>query len=224
MPLPTITPYTLPKIKQVPASRAPWLPDASRAVLLLHDLQDYFLRPFVEQAPPLSEMLDNLRRICRQSRALDVPIVFSAQPGEQDRAERGLLWDLWGPGIVLAPELSGIRHEFAPQDGDLVIHKRRYSAFFNTELQAFLHSQNRSQIWITGVYGHIGCLATATDGFMRGVEPIVIADAIADFSFDEHLMALSIVARTCGVVTSTDELLRSMNDASPYRPIAAGTP
>lgn len=74
------------------------------------------------------------------------------------------------------------------------------------------------------MYGHIGCLATATDGFMRGVEPVVVADAIADFSLDEHLMALSIVARTCGVVTSTEDLLRSMNDAGPSGPVAGGTP
>src|SRR5690606_27338146 len=59
---------------------------------------------------------------------------------------------------------------------------------------------------ITGVYAHIGCMTTATDAFMRDIKPFFIADALADFTRDEHLMSLKYVAGRSGRVVMTDEL------------------
>lgn len=42
------------------------------------------------------------------------------------------------------------------------------------------------QLVICGVYGHIGCLTTALDSFMRDFETFVVGDAIADFSAEDH--------------------------------------
>ncbi len=37
-------------------------------------------------------------------------------------------------------------------------------------------------------------MTTATDAFMRDIKPFMVADALADFSRDEHLMSLKYVA------------------------------
>ncbi len=34
-------------------------------------------------------------------------------------------------------------------------------------------------------------MTTATDAFMRDIKPFMVADALADFSRDEHLMSLN---------------------------------
>jgi bifunctional isochorismate lyase/aryl carrier protein len=65
----------------------------------------------------------------------------------------------------------------------------------------------RNQLIITGVYAHIGCMTTATDAFMRDIKPFFVADALADFSREEHLMSLKYVAGRSGRVVMTDELL-----------------
>ena len=80
-------------------------------------------------------------------------------------------------------------------------------------LLQLLRERGCDQLIICGVYAHIGCLATATDGFMRGVQPFVVADATADFSEQDHVVALRQVARTCGVVTTTDELLAPLHES-----------
>jgi bifunctional isochorismate lyase/aryl carrier protein len=42
---------------------------------------------------------------------------------------------------------------------------------------------------------------------MRDIKPFMVADALADFSRDEHLMALNYVAGRSGRVVMTDDLL-----------------
>ncbi len=113
---------------------------------------------------------------------------------------------MWGPGIINAPGLEGFPEAFKPEAQDLILHKKRYSAFYETELQEVLRERGCHQLMIGGVYGHIGCLATATDAFMRDFQPFLIADAIADFSLLDHETALRQVARTCGVVHHTREV------------------
>ena len=53
MALPTIPAYTLPDPDALPAARAPWQPAAERCVLLVHDMQRYFLAAFDAGAEPL---------------------------------------------------------------------------------------------------------------------------------------------------------------------------
>jgi bifunctional isochorismate lyase / aryl carrier protein len=208
MAIASITPYELPANGSWPTCRAHWQLEPGRAALLVHDMQEYFLEPYDPDSAPLRPVLLHLGALRDACDASGVPVIFSAQPGEQSRAERGLLWDLWGPGIVERPALGALGLD--PRGEDVMIAKRRYSAFHDTALSQLLAERGRDQLLITGVYAHIGCLATALDGFMRGIQPFVVADATADFSREDHLVALRQVARTCGVVTTAAAVLTEL--------------
>lgn len=56
---------------------------------------------------------------------------------------------------------------------------------------------------------HLGVLLTAADAFMNDIQPFVVADAVADFSAEEHEMALRWAARSA-VVCTTETLLREL--------------
>lgn len=204
--------YDMPSKDSWPAPRAPWQLDPARAALLVHDMQAYFLAPFEPGRAPLEPLITNVVDLRNACAAASMPVIFSAQPGEQTRGERGLLWDLWGPGIATRPELSGLIDVCRPGRDDVMLRKRRYSAFHETELLALLRAHGRDQLVICGVYAHIGCLATAVEGFMLGIQPFVVADAIADFSLEDHRVALRQVARTCGVVTTARQVLALVNE------------
>jgi len=52
---------------------------------------------------------------------------------------------------------------------------------------------------------------------MLGIEPFLVADAIADFSREDHLIALRQVARTCGVVIASEDLLHMLTQREVVR-------
>lgn len=210
MALPTIPTYALPTAAELPAPRGPWQPDAGRIALLVHDMQRYFLAAFGADTAPLAPATANMVRLVAQCRAQGIPVFYTAQRGNQDRRDRGLQADLWGPGMHATREHEAIIDALAPAEGDHVLVKHRYSAFQRSNLETMMHARGRDQLLVTGVYAHIGCAATVAEAFQRDIEAFIAADAVADFSRADHDHALHWIARTCGVPMTTDQLLERL--------------
>lgn len=214
MALPTIQPYPMPTAADLPADRVTWQVDPGRAVLLVHDLQNHFLDPFPDGASPRRELLHNVARLKEVCARLSVPVLYSAQPGGQTPAQRGLQQDFWGPGLPGGdPRAAAVADEVAPGPDDVVLTKWKYSAFVRTDLAERMAAQGRDQLVITGVYAHIGVQATACDAWMRDIRAFVVADAVADFGPREHRQALAWCAGRAARVLTTDELVAL--DAAP---------
>ncbi|MFE4535252.1 isochorismatase family protein [Streptomyces scopuliridis] len=198
--------YPLPTAAELPISTARWTPDPSRAALLVHDMQRYFLAPFPSEIrEPLVRHCALLRERCA---ALGVPVFYTAQPGGMTDEERGLLKDFWGPGMRVDPVDRQIVTALAPRPADQVLTKWRYSAFFRSDLLAQLRAQGRDQLIVCGVYAHVGVLATALEAFTNDIQPFLVADAVGDFSAEYHRLALDYAAARCSVVTTTEEVFR----------------
>lgn len=208
MAIPQLADYLMPTVDAFPANRVAWQPDPSRAVLLIHDMQRYFLGFYAPDSALTRRLIDNLARLRRWADERGVPVVYTAQPHQQSSAERALLNDMWGPGLTIAePDLQQVVADLAPVDGDTVLVKWRYSAFQRTNLEDLLARWGRDQLIIGGVYAHIGCLTTALDAFMNDIQPFLVGDAVADFSEADHHMALRYVATRCGQVIDTTSLV-----------------
>ncbi|RUM98230.1 isochorismatase family protein [Pseudaminobacter arsenicus] len=207
MGLPIIQPYELPTVAELPQSRGPWRVDTNRAALLIHDMQNYFVRPFIADASPLAPATANIARLAAHCRIKGIPVFYTAQNGDQDRRDRGLQADIWGPGMSAVEADQAIITPLAPQQGDFVLVKHRYSAFQRSNLETLMRARGRDQLIVTGIYAHIGCMMTAAEAFQRDIEAFFAADALADFSRDKHDLALEWVAGRCGSVASTDQLV-----------------
>ncbi|MEU6057356.1 isochorismatase family protein [Streptomyces sp. NPDC047097] len=205
--------YPMPRAADLPANTAAWTVDPRRAVLLVHDMQHYFLAPFAEGAEPRTRLLTGVTALREASARAGVPVVYTAQPGGMSPEDRGLLQDFWGPGMSAAPEDRGIPDAIAPGPDDTVLTKWRASAFHRTELLATLRERGRDQLVVCGVYAHVGILLTACDAFAHGIQTFVVADAVADFTPDFHRMALSYAATRCAMAVTTATVLGALASA-----------
>ncbi|MDC0707454.1 isochorismatase family protein [Stigmatella sp. ncwal1] len=210
MALPAIAPYRMPSAADLPTNKVSWTPDPQRSVLLIHDMQQYFVDAFTHGASPVTELVENIRQLRAHCISLGIPVVYSAQPGGQTPEQRGLLLDFWGAGINGGPHQKQIIDALAPAEGDIVLTKWRYSAFNRTQLMDILRKGQRNQLIICGIYAHIGCLQTASEAFMNEVQPFLVADGVADFSWENHQMALNYAARLCAVTTTTQQLIEQL--------------
>ncbi|WP_269813878.1 isochorismatase family protein [Rhodoferax ferrireducens] len=192
-----------------------WQANARRSVLLVHDMQDYFLDFYDRSSAPIPALIANTRRLIDQAHALGIPVVYTAQLPEQTPADRGLLQDMWGPGLTAQPQRKNIIAALAPQPQDIVLDKWRYSAFQRSRLLEIMQKQSRDQLIICGIYAHIGCMMTACEAFMSDIQAFFVADALADFSAQEHDMALRYVSQRCGLTILTKTLVESLQTRLP---------
>ena len=80
------------------------------------------------------------------------------------------LRDTWGAQLVDALHRS---------PDDIVVPKRRYSAFFGTDLDLHLRERPRDTVIITGVVTNICVRSTVHDAFFLGYEVVVPVEGVA---------------------------------------------
>jgi nicotinamidase-related amidase len=159
----------------------------ARPALLVVDMVNDFVTG-VFGNPRSQAMVPRLATLIAQMRAIDVPVIYCSDSHlagidveltiHADHAIRGT----WGAEIV--PEL-------VPGPGDYALTKRRYSAFFGTELEALLRELGIDTVVLTGVATN-GCVRhTAADAFFHGFKIVVAVDCVE--SRDEESQRLGLV-------------------------------
>ena len=87
------------------------------------------------------------------------------------RDTRILIKDTWNTDIL--PEL-------APQDGDIVLSKHRFSGFFETDLDATLKKLGVTSLIFTGCTTSICVDSTVRDAMFRDYLPVLLADCMSE--------------------------------------------
>src|SRR4051812_46012942 len=152
----SIEPYLMPTRRELPDNTAGWTVRPERAVLLVHDMQRYFVGFLPSGRPPTSDLVGNAVRLRRACVDHGVPVAYTTQPGGMTDQQRGLLKDFWGPGMTVDPDDREVIPQLSPAPADWVLTKWRYSAFFRSDLLARMRASGRDQLVICGVYAHVG--------------------------------------------------------------------
>jgi nicotinamidase-related amidase len=108
-----------------------------------------------------------------------------------------------------SPE-SEMHHDLAPQPGEPVILKRRYSAFYNTDLETVLRGFKVEDLVITGIMTNLCCETTTRDAYMRDYRVFIPADATGSVCEEMHLASLLNLAFGFAYVTTADTITQQM--------------
>jgi bifunctional isochorismate lyase/aryl carrier protein len=102
-------------------------------------------------------------------------------------------------GAMLLTELDR-----APDDFELI--KKRYSAFFETELDSLLTRIQANPIILTGINTHACIRMTAIDAYQRDLEVIVALDCVRSYDEEHHRITLNYLDGKIARVLSNAEI------------------
>ena len=191
--------------------------ELGKAALFVIDLQNYF-REMVQ--PVLSNILKVIQS-CRQG---NIPIFFT-QHGHRDvKVDGGMLAQWWGQLILYGTEDWKHLPEIAIESKDVVLPKKRYSAFLDTDLDGMLRSKGIQELIISGVMTNLCCETTARDAFMRDYRVFFLIDGTATGSDDLHLAALKNLGYGFAYLLTCDELVEMMHGEGGSMPPSSATP
>ena len=190
------------------ADAAPGKPPPT-ALILVDVLNSFFLRGMPNYYPEASEVVEPLRRLLMRARDSGRIVVHAAEqhyPGFDDYEWRKL------PRHHLIGDADAEFFEgFAPcGPSEILCRKRRYSAFFATDLALFLREQRIDRVIVAGVKTNVCIRATVQDAFANGFEVVVPREATN--SNRPHLAEASLedIERYFGEVPPLDRALEML--------------
>lgn len=169
------------------------------ALLVIDELGD------AETSPVAARILEptlNTARICDAARGVGVPVIF-ANDAHIKGLDREL--DLWGDhNLAGAPE-SQTSPQLKLREGDFVIEKRRYSAFFQTSLRLLLDELGVDTLILCGFDTNICVRHTAADAYFNNYRLFVVADATETFLIGDQQEGLEYMEKCYATKTITTE-------------------
>lgn len=177
--------------------------DPERAALLAIDLQNYFKRI----ARPV---LGNILKVISSCRKANLPVIFTQHGHAESASDGGTLGDWWGELIIAGTEDWKFLPEIAIDEKDMILPKKRYSAFFETDLDENLRSRGIKDLIISGVMTNLCCETTARDAFMRDYRVFMLIDGTATRMNELHLATLKNLGFGFAYLLTCEELIRRL--------------
>lgn len=97
-----------------------------------------------------------------------------------------------------------------PKEGDIVITKRQWGAFYGTDLDLQLRRRGQGTIVICGISTEFGVESTARDAYERGYELIFAEDAMTGMTAESHVNSTTRIFPRLGRVRATEEILAAL--------------
>jgi ureidoacrylate peracid hydrolase len=197
--------------------------DARRTVLLVIDLQNYFLKPGAQgETPAARAIVPTVNDLAAGLRSRGGHVVWIRNgtagtrqswstfheclmtPERQQRRYREMEVD--GDGYAFWHAL-----DVRPEDGKL--EKKRFSAFIqgSSPVEEYLHGRHLDSVLVAGTATNVCCESTARDAMMLNFKTVMVSDALAAQSDELHRASLTAFYSNFGDVQTAAEVLQSLD-------------
>ncbi|HKE55161.1 MAG TPA: isochorismatase family cysteine hydrolase [Pyrinomonadaceae bacterium] len=175
-------------------------------VLLVIDmLNDFF------QSGPLAErrstLVHSLNELVALFRSREWPVVWIRQEFAPDLSDAFLgMRDQQKMITIAGTDGCHLLSELDYQVGDPVVVKKRYSAFFRTNLADLLASLQPDTLVLAGTNTHACVRTTAIDAYQRDFRVVIAAEAVASYDEEHHQITLRYLQQEIAQVLTNAEL------------------
>jgi len=175
--------------------------------LLVMDLQNGIVARVSDQADAL---LDTLERLIGAARQHGVPVIFvrvAFRPGAPEVSRHNQSFSALKTSLPMDETMptTQIHPRLSPRDGDVLVTKRRVSAFAGSDLDVVLRSLEVDHLVLTGIATSGVVLSTIRQAADLDYRLTVIADACADADPEVHrVLTEKVFPRQAAVVSAAE--------------------
>jgi nicotinamidase-related amidase len=185
----------------------------SRTALLVIDMQNDFVKEGgTLQVRNAAGTIPRIAQLLELARGGGMKVAFSQDTHDEGDPE----WEIWGEHARRGTWGWQIVDELAPRDGELVVQKVRYDAFYGTHLDHFLRLWAVDTLVICGTAANICVHYTAASAALRWYRVIVPRDAISALDvFDIESSLRQTAFLFAGRIITSDALRLAEPGATP---------
>ncbi len=160
------------------------------AIIVVDMLKDNFKR---EANLPITleavRIIPNIKKLLDHGRRMAWSIIFACDSFlEGDFIFGGRM----KPHSIRGTKGAEVIGDLTPLAREMVLEKRRFSAFFKTDLDQTLRTLTVDTVVLAGVSTHVCVLMTAMDALSNDFHSIIIEDCCAAYSQEVHRVALDL--------------------------------
>lgn len=164
-----------------------------RSALLVIDIQQEDFKEMREDNmnDPTWDCIRNAKRVLDVFRAKKLPVIQVKEVHRPDMIDFGRELDgSEGIHCIESSPYTDYAELTYPIEGEYLISKRRYSAFFGTDLEILLKGLHVDTLYLIGGLTDVCIHYTAVDAHQHDYHIRVVADAVAGSSLEAHNYAL----------------------------------
>lgn len=177
----------------------------TRDCLIVIDMQHDFLKR-LEDADRAALIL-NINQLIDVFRVSGCPVVWVQQLLSPDLSDAPLLMrDRRISVVIKGTSGARIHSDLARDDEDAIVVKKRYSAFFRTDLEQILSDLAPERITLAGVNTHACVRTTAIDAYQRDIRVVLASDCIASHDPEHGRISLAYMDRNIAVAMTNDQI------------------
>jgi nicotinamidase-related amidase len=183
--------------------------------LVIIDMQEDFFEEggvLSNKRDMLTKHINELSSFCRKK---NMPVIWVRQEFHEDLHDAFLIMRK----RKIQKTIKGtagcqILEELKKESEDIGVVKKRYSAFFRTELDEILDSMNINKVIIAGINTHACVRMTTIDAYQRDIEVILAIDCIDSYDEDFHKDSLRYLSGYIAEILDNKNVIYRINQDS----------
>ena len=128
------------------------------------------------------KIIPKIAETIRECRKNSIPIIFA----NDSYIKNDWLFDFMKEHAIRGTEGVEVIDELKPEEGDIIVEKRRFSAFFRTDLDLTLRELGVDTVALAGINTNVCVLATAFDAISSDFYTILLSDCCASSRRELH--------------------------------------